>query len=46
MWRIIYNVAKKVTGTTLVKQNKLISLTTGKITFLTFKNVHNQNCTG
>lgn len=36
----------KVTETTLVRQNKLISLTTGKITFQTLKNVHNQNCTG
>lgn len=36
----------KVTETTLVRQNKLISLTTGKTTFQTLKNVHNQNCTG
>lgn len=40
-----YNLAMKVTETTLVRQNKLISLTTGKITFQTLKNVHNQNCT-
>jgi hypothetical protein len=46
MWTIIYSLAKKVTGTTLVKQNKLISLTTGKITFRTLRNAHNQNCAG
>lgn len=45
-WKIIYNLAAEVTETTLVRRKKLISLTTGKITFQTLKNVHNQNCPG